>query len=209
MNKDNKPQIFYHQYDLPNDLVLKGDLAIDTEAMGLNNHRDRLCVIQISNGDNTAHVVHFPEKKYDAPNIKKLLQDDSRAKLFHFGRFDIAILEHYLQVKMSNVYCTKIASRLTRTYTDMHGLKDLCFELLEVKINKQQQLSNWGSATLTQDQINYAASDVLHLHALRDKLNILLKRECRYEMAQACFDFLPTRARLDLAGWNEFDILQH
>lgn len=209
MSKDINQHIFYHQYDLPDDLILNGDLAIDTEAMGLNNHRDRLCVIQISTGDGTAHVVHFPERKYDAPNIKKLLKDNTRVKLFHFGRFDIAILEHYLGIQLSNVYCTKIASRLTRTYTDMHGLKDLCFELLEVKLNKQQQLSNWGADTLTQDQINYAASDVLHLHALRKKLNVLLKREGRYDIAQACFDFLPTRARLDLAGWNEFDIFQH
>lgn len=177
--------------------------------MGLNNHRDRLCVVQISCGDGNAHIVHFPTPKYDCPNLKALLSDSNRCKIFHFARFDVAIIQHYLGLQLSNIYCTKIASRLCRTYTDMHGLKDLCEELLKVKISKQQQTSDWGSETLTPEQQNYAASDVLHLHGLREKLNIMLKRENRQEIAQKCFEFLPYRAQLDLLGWPEFDIFQH
>ncbi len=190
-------------------MQLKGDIAVDTEAMGLNNQRDRLCVIQISDGSGEAHIVHFPTKEFKAPNIKKLLLDKQRVKLFHFGRFDIAILKYYLDVDLENVYCTKIASRLCRTFAEFHGLKDLCHELLGVKINKQQRTSDWGVAELGQEQIAYAGSDVLYLHDLRAQLNILLKREGRMELAQKCFDFLPTRAALDVAGWNEFDIFQH
>jgi ribonuclease D len=200
---------FYHKFDLPDGLDIKGDLAVDTEAMGLNNYRDRLCVIQLSNGNGDAHIVHFPEMKFNCPNLKKMLVDDNKVKLFHFGRFDIAIMMHYLNIDFNNVYCTKIASRLSRTYTDSHGLKDLCEELLKTKLNKQQQSSDWGTSQLSQDQLTYAAGDVLHLHALRDKLDIMLKREGRMEMAQKCFEFLPTRAKLDLMGWPDFDIFQH
>lgn len=201
--------IHYHKYDLPDGLEIKGDIAVDTEAMGLNNNRDRLCVVQISNGNGEAHIIHFPEPKFDCKNLKKLLSDKDRVKLFHFGRFDIAILQHYLEISISNVYCTKIASRLCRTFTDMHGLKDLCHDLIGVKINKQQQTSYWGAESLTEDQQSYAASDVLYLHKLREKLNAMLKREGRMEIAQKCFDFLPARAELDDMGWNEFDIFQH
>lgn len=188
---------------------INGDIAIDTEAMGLNNHRDRLCVVQISCGNGDAHIVHFPKPQFECPNLKALVSDPARVKLFHFGRFDIAILQHYLQIDIENVYCTKIASRLARTYTDSHGLKDLCDELLKVKLNKQQQTSDWGAENLTIEQQNYAASDVLHLHGLRDKLNIMLKREGRAEIAKKCFDFLPTRTKLDLMGWPEFDLFQY
>jgi ribonuclease D len=176
--------------------------------MGLNNFRDRLCVIQLSDGSGNAHIVHFPTKKYDAPNVKKLLQDKKRVKLFHFGRFDIAILKYYLDIDLENVYCTKIASRLCRTFTEFHGLKDLCHDLLGVKITKQQQSSDWGASELDSEQLTYAAADVLHLHNLRKKLNIMLERESRMEIAQKCFDFLPTRAALDVAGWKD-DIFQH
>ncbi len=177
--------------------------------MGLDNRRDRLCLVQISDGNGEAHLVHFPTKKFDAPNLKKLLTDKKRVKLFHFGRFDIAILTHYLKIEIENIYCTKIASRLCRTFTDGHGLKDLCFELLNVKISKQQQSSDWGALKLSHEQLTYAASDVLYLHALRTKLNVMLKREGRMHTAQRCFDFLPTRSALDLFGWNEFDIFAH
>lgn len=201
--------VHYHKFDLPDNVKIEGDIAVDTEAMGLNNHRDRLCVIQISNGNGEAHIIHFPEPKFDAPNVRALLSDKNRVKLFHFGRFDIAILQHYLNIEMSNVYCTKIASRLCRTFTDMHGLKDLCHDLIGVKINKQQQTSDWGASTLSPEQIQYAASDVLYLHQLRTKLDYLVAREGRTDVAQKCFDFLPTRAKLDTIGWNEFDIFQH
>ena len=177
--------------------------------MGLNNHRDRLCVVQISDGNGDGHVVHFPKAEYNCPNLLKVICDKSRVKLFHFGRFDIAILQHYLSIEISNVYCTKIASRLCRTFTDAHGLKDLCYDLIGVKISKQQQTSYWGTPDLNSDQIAYAASDVLYLHKLRSKLNDMLVRENRLELAQKCFDFLPTRAELDTLGWNEFDIFQH
>ncbi|MCE2992188.1 MAG: ribonuclease D [Candidatus Jidaibacter sp.] len=177
--------------------------------MGLNNHRDRLCVVQLSDGNGDAHLVHFPTKDFKAPNLKKMLADKGRVKLFHFGRFDISILMHYLNIDIENVYCTKIASRLCRTFTDSHGLKDLCSELLNVKISKQQQSSDWGAADLAHDQLTYAAADVLYLHALRDKLNGMLKREGRVELAQNCFKFLPVRARLDLMGWEQLDIFQH
>lgn len=187
----------------------KGDLAIDTEAMGLNNARDRLCVVQISDGSGHAHVVHFPTPDFSAPRLKALLSDDTRTKIFHFGRFDIAILHHYLGISANPVYCTKIASRLARTFTDRHGFKDLCKDLLGVDVSKAQQSSDWGAETLSREQVDYAASDVLHLHALRDKLNIMLLREGRMDLAGECFSFLPARARLDLAGWPETDIFSH
>jgi ribonuclease D len=201
--------ITLHRGDLPAGLDFGSSVAIDSETMGLNPHRDRLCVVQISSGDGTAHLVQFPLGQYDAPNLKALLTDPSVTKLFHFGRFDIAVFQQFLGVLTTPVYCTKIASRLVRTFTDRHGLKDLSKELLNVEMSKQQQSSDWGADVLTDEQMKYAASDVLHLHQLRAKLDIMLAREGRAAVAQACFDFLPTRARLDLQGWPEIDIFAH
>ncbi len=201
--------IFVHAGDLPAELVLKGDLAVDTEAMGLNNHRDRLCVVQISDGGGDAHLVQFAKGEYKAPNLLKLLGDESRVKIFHFARFDLAIIEHYLGLRLKNIFCTKLAAKLCRTFTERNGYKDLCKELIGVEISKQQQSSDWGAAVLSEDQKNYAAADVLHLHRLRDALEVLLKREDRRELAQHCFDFLPIRAKLDLEGWPEIDVFAH
>jgi ribonuclease D len=198
-----------HRGDLPDLSRYTTSVAIDTETMGLNPYRDRLCVVQLSNGDGSADVVQIPVGHTDAPNLKKLLGDPGVLKIFHFARFDLAALYHGLGVMPQPVYCTKIASRLSRTYTDRHGLKDLVRELLNVDLSKQQQSSDWGSDALSDAQLAYAASDVLHLHAMREKLDIMLARENRTEMAQACFDFLPMRARLDLAGWNDQDIFAH
>ena len=200
---------FLHLGDLPDDLDLGKVVAIDSETMGLNPHRDRLCVVQLSSGDGNAHLVKFDGEDYSAPNLKKLLADPSVLKLFHFGRFDIAVMDKYLGVRCAPVYCTKIASKLIRTYTDRHGLKDLLRELVGVEISKQQQSSDWGAAELTKEQIDYAASDVLYLHKAKEELDRRLVREGRMEMAQACFDFLPMRATLDLAGWEETDIFAH
>lgn len=200
---------FLYQNDLPNDLDLGPVVAIDCETMGLNPHRDRLCVVQLSGGDGHAHIVQIAKGQSDAPNLCKLLGDSSVLKLFHYGRFDIAAMYHAFGTLAAPVYCTKIASKLVRTYTDRHGLKNLVQELLSVDISKQQQMSDWGAETLTDAQLSYAASDVLHLHRLRDVLNERLTREGRTEIAQACFDFLPTRAKLDLAGWPEIDIFSH
>ena len=201
--------ITLHRGDLPADLDLGTCVAIDSETMGLNPFRDRLCVVQLSSGDGTAHLVQFPLGQYDAPNLKKLLADPAVTKLFHFGRFDIAVFKHYLGVLTGPVYCTKIASKLVRTFTDRHGLKDLCKELLNVELSKQQQSSDWGAEELTEEQMKYAASDVLYLHQLRAKLDAMLAREGRADTAQACFDFLPIRASLDLEGWPELDIFAH
>jgi len=198
-----------HRGDLPDLARYSGSVAIDTETMGLNPHRDRLCVVQLSPGDGSADVVQFPQGHTDAPNLKKLLADPGVTKIFHFARFDLAALSNALGVMPSPVYCTKIASRLTRTYTDRHGLKDLVRELLGVELSKQQQSSDWGADTLTEAQLAYAASDVLHLHALRARLDAMLAREQRADLAQACFDFLPSRARLDLGGWEDEDIFAH
>lgn len=195
--------------DLPDDLDLGRIVAIDTETMGLNPHRDRLCVVQLSAGDGHAHIVQIAQDQTEAPNLVKLLTDPGRIKLFHFGRFDIAVLQHRFGVVTKPVYCTKIASKLVRTYTDRHGLKNLLQELLSKDISKQQQSSDWGAERLTKAQIDYAASDVLYLHRLKSALDEMLEREGRTEMAQACFDFLPTRCALDLAGWPEADIFQH
>ncbi len=203
---------FLHQHDLPDGVSFGASVAIDSETMGLRHLRDRLCVIQLSSGDGNAHLVQFPgptAQPYDAPRLKALLSDPNVTKLFHFARFDIAAIKYYLGVDCTPVYCTKIASKLVRTFTDRHGLKDLCRDLLGVEISKQQQSSDWGAATLTKEQIDYAASDVLHLHALRAKLDEMLVREGRMELAQACFRFLPHRAALDLAGWAEDDIFAH
>ena len=201
--------ITLHRGDLPADLSLGSVVAVDTETMGLNPHRDRLCLVQLSAGDGNAHLVQIPRGPVHAPRLAALLADPRVLKLFHFGRFDIAMIEHALKVRCEPVYCTKIAARLVRTFTDRWGLKDLCKELLGVDLSKQQQTSDWGAETLSEEQLAYAASDVLHLHALRAKLDGLLAREGRTELAEAAFRFLPTRARLDLAGWPEVDIFEH
>lgn len=198
-----------HKGDLPAGLDLGPVVAIDSETMGLIPHRDPLCVVQLSAGDGNAHVVQLDRQTYDAPRLKALLADPAVLKIFHFARFDIAAFQQWLGVRTAPVYCTKIASRLSRTYTDRHGLKDVTRELIGVEISKQQQSSDWGAAALTDAQIEYAASDVLHLHVLKEKLDAMLAREGRTALAQACFDFLPARAALDLAGWPEIDIFAH
>lgn len=198
-----------HSFDLPEGLAFSGEIAVDTETLGLNLNRDRLCVVQLSAGDGSAHLVHFPEPRYDAPNLKAVLGDESLTKIFHFARFDLAVIKRDLGVTCRPVYCTKVASRLVRTFTDRHGLRDLCRDLIDVEISKQQQSSDWGAAELTEAQIAYAASDVLYLHRLKDHLEGMLEREGRTALARACFDFLPWRAELDLAGWPEVDIFAH
>ncbi|QFT58170.1 Ribonuclease D [Sulfitobacter sp. THAF37] len=198
-----------HQNDLPDGLNLGPVVAIDCETMGLNPHRDRLCVVQLSAGDGNAHMIQIAKGQTEAPNLCRLLQDPDVLKLFHYGRFDIAAMLNAFGTLTAPVYCTKIASRLVRTYTDRHGLAKLLQELLHVDISKQQQSSDWGADSLTDAQLDYAASDVLHLHKLRGKLDAMLAREGRTEMAQACFDFLPMRAKLDLAGWPDTDIFAH
>jgi ribonuclease D len=206
--------IHLHQHDLPAGLDLGPVVAVDTETMGLNPHRDRLCLVQLSAGDGTAHLVQFiPEalggRGYDAPNLKALLADPVRLKLFHFARFDLAAIRHCLGVDATPCWCTKIAAKLTRTFTDRHGLRDLCRDLLGVELSKQQQSSDWGAVELSPDQLAYAASDVLHLHALKARLEGLLVREGRLELAEACFRFLPARAALDLLGYEEPDLFAH
>ncbi|GGB90303.1 3'-5' exonuclease [Marivita lacus] len=198
-----------HARDLPAGLDLGPEVAIDCETMGLHPRRDRLCVVQLSSGDGTAHLVQIEKGQTSAPNLEKLLTDPNVLKLFHFGRFDIAAMQNAFGVVTAPVFCTKIASRLIRTYTDRHGLKVLLQEHLGIDISKQQQSSDWGSETLSQAQVDYAASDVLYLHKLRDVLQEMLEREGRAELAQSCFDFLPTRAQLDLAGWPDIDIFAH
>lgn len=201
--------IRFHRGDLPDLHRYTRSVAIDTETLGLNPHRDRLCVVQLSPGDGTADVVQIARGQREAPNLARLLADPAVVKIFHFARFDLAALYNALGVMPAPVYCTKIASRLTRTYTDRHGLKDLVKELLGIELSKQQQSSDWGAETLSEAQLAYAASDVLHLHELRERLDVLLNREGRAGMAKACFDFLPTRALLDLQGWPEADIFAH
>jgi len=198
-----------HKGDLPDQLDLGAIVAVDCETMGLNFHRDRLCLVQLSSGDGVAHLVQIAAGQNSAPNLCKLLTDAKILKIFHFGRFDIAALLKAFGILTSPVYCTKIASKLVRTYTDRHGLKNLLQELLDTDISKQQQSSDWGSETLTDAQLEYAASDVLYLHRLKDELDLRLKREGRLDLAKSCFDFLPTRARLDLSGWPETDIFAH
>lgn len=198
-----------HRGDLPDLSRYTGAVAIDTETMGLDPHRDRLCVVQLSPGDGSADVVQIAPGAKDAPNLKKLLTDPGKIKIFHFARFDIAVLFHAFGVMPGPLFCTKVASRLARTYTDRHGLKDITRELLGIDLSKQQQSSDWGSSALSEAQVAYAASDVLHLHALREKLDTLLTRENRNELAKACFEFLPTRVKLDLAGWGAEDIFSH
>jgi ribonuclease D len=198
-----------HQDDLPEGLDFGGCVAVDSETMGLNLGRDRLCLLQLSAGDGNCHLVQFRDADYRAPNLKALLGDPAVTKLFHFARFDLAMIERHLGVACRPVYCTKIASKLARTFTDRHGLKDLCKELLGIEISKQQQSSDWGAVELTREQMRYAAADVLYLHRLRDKLDAILAREGRSALAAACFEFLPVRAKLDLAGWPDVDIFAH
>jgi ribonuclease D len=200
---------FLYKNDLPDDLNLGNSIAIDTETMGLKTQRDRLCLIQISSGDGNAHLVQFEQNQYLAPNLKKLLNDEKILKIFHFARFDLAAIKFYLGIEMKNIYCTKIASKLTRTYTDSHGLKSICEELLKIEISKRQQSSDWGNLEISADQIKYAANDVLFLHRIKEKLDIMLKREGRSEIAKSCFEFLTTRVELDLNGFEEIDIFAH
>ena len=200
---------YLHSDDLPDNLDLGQVVAIDTETMGLNPNRDRLCLVQISSGDGNAHLIQISPDQKLAANLCKLLADHNILKIFHFGRFDIAVLYNRFNILCNSVYCTKIASKLVRTFTDRHGLKNLLNELISVDLSKQQQSSDWGSPNLTQAQIDYAASDVLYLHRLKEELDIRLKRENRTEIAQACFDFLPKRAQLDILGWPDHDIFSH
>ena len=200
---------FLHEGDLPDGLTFTGSVAVDSETMGLRLGRDPLCVVQLSAGDGDAHLVRLGRPGYDAPNLKALLTNPEVLKIFHFGRFDIAMFALHLGVTTAPVYCTKIASKIARTYTDRHGLKDVSRELLGIDLSKAQQSSDWGAATLSPEQIAYAASDVLNLHRLKDRLDVMLQREGRMELAQAAFDFLPSRAKLDLAGWEDVDIFAH
>jgi ribonuclease D len=195
--------------DIPEDLDFGALVAIDTEAMGLNPYRDRLCLVQLSTGDGTAHLVQFALGDYAAPRLRRLLADPTVTKLFHFARYDLAMLYRYLGVMAHPLYCTKIASRLARTFSDRHGLRDLCKDLLGIEVSKQQQSSDWGAEALSADQLRYAAADVIHLHALRARLDAILAREGRAALARACFEFLPHRVMLDLAGWAEQDIFAH
>ena len=198
-----------HDGDLPAGLEFGDSVAIDTETMGLDPGRDRLCLAQLSAGDGNAHLVRFQKEAYGAPNLVRLLEDRATTKIFHFARFDIAVLERYLGVRAAPVYCTKIASRIARTYTDRHSLKNLADELLGIEISKAQQSSDWGAEILSAAQCSYAAADVLHLHAIRERLDLMLEREGRSELARRCFDFVGHRAALDLGGWRDIDIFAH
>jgi ribonuclease D len=209
VDKAIRMTVTLHKGDLPPDLDLGDVVAVDTETMGLRPGRDALCVVQLSAGDGNAHLVQFDRRNYDAPNLKALLATPRVTKLFHFARFDVAVLRQYLGVTVAPVWCTKIASKLVRTYTDRHGLKDLASELAGVELSKKQQSSDWGAEQLTEAQMDYAASDVLYLHRIREVLEQMLAREGRTALAQACFAFLPVRAELDLAGWSEEDIFSH
>lgn len=202
--------VYFHEEDIPAGVLAEGPVAVDTETMGLHSHRDRLCLLQISDGNGDEHLIRFsPGSDFSAPNLRAILTDPKRLKLFHFARFDLAAIQQYMGVMAAPCYCTKIASRLVRTYTDRHGLKELVRELLGQEISKQQQSSDWGGPVLSDAQKEYAASDVRYLHRLKEELDRRLEREGRTEYAQACFDFLPTRARLDLAGWADTDIFAH
>lgn len=201
--------ITLHKGDLPEGLTFTGAIAIDTETLGLKPSRDPLCLVQISAGDGTAHIVQLDRENYECPNLKAVLTDRSLVKIFHYARFDIAVIAQYLNVHAAPLWCTKIASKLARTYTDRHGLKELCRELLSIDLSKQQQSSDWGAPELSDAQLNYAAADVLHLHALKDRLTTMLDREGRLQMAEACFDFVLVRSAMDLAGWDDMDIFSH
>jgi ribonuclease D len=201
--------IHLHKNDLPEGVRFSGAIAVDTETLGLKPSRDRLCLVQLSAGDGEVHIVQLDGENYDAPNLKAVLGDRSLVKIFHYARFDLAVIAQYLNVHAAPLWCTKIASKLTRTYTDRHGLKDLCRELLGVDLSKAQQSSDWGAAELSDAQLNYASSDVLHLHSLKEKLETMLDREGRRPMAEACFEFVLVRAAMDLAGWDDLDIFAH
>ena len=201
--------IHFHEGDLPDGVSFGSSVAVDSETMGLDPRRDRLCLVQLSDGNGDAHLVRLKKGEYDAPNLRELMADPAVEKIFHYARFDVAVIGYYLGCEVAPIYCTKIASKLVRTYTDRHGLKDLCRELAGVDISKQQQSSDWGAGELTKDQQKYAASDVLYLHAMKEKLDKMLAREGRTHLAQSCFDFLTTRTELDLAGWSDVDIFSH
>lgn len=205
----SETKISLHKGDLPEGLDFGSSVAVDSETLGLNPHRDRLCVVQLSAGDGTAHLVQFDGKSYEAPRLKALMSDANVLKIFHFARFDVAVMAKYLGVSTTPIYCTKIASKLVRTYTDRHGLKDLLSELANVEVSKQQQSSDWAAETLTPQQLAYAANDVLYLHKAKAKLDMMLEREGRTQLAAAAFEFLPTRATLDLGGFGDTDIFSH
>ena len=202
-------QTHLYKNDLPENVTFSNIVAIDTEAMGLNPSRDRLCLIQLYDGEGDCHLVQFDGFDYNSPNLQKVLSDKNKIKIFHYARFDMAAIKHALGINLENIYCTKIASKIARTYTNSHGLKDICKELLDVEISKKKQSSDWGNISLSKEQITYAANDVVHLHNIRIKLNEILEREKRFELANACFDFLPTRVELDLKGWVDKDIFSH
>ena len=208
LNNSN-PIIKLHRGDLPDGLTFGSSVAVDTETLGLNPLRDRLCLVQLSAGNSEAHLVQFDGLSYDAPNLKQLLSDPGVTKIFHYARFDVAVIQHYMDLTCAPIFCTKIASRLTRTYTDRHGLRDLCGELLGIELSKLQQQSDWGTENLSQEQMQYAALDVLYLHGLKEILERRLSREGRHHLAHASFNFLPTRVELDLSGWAEQDIFSH
>ena len=201
--------IMFHKGDLPDDVTFSGSVAVDTETLGLKTLRDKLCLVQLSAGDGTAHIVQLDRETYEAPNLKKLLGDRNVVKICHYARFDVAVIADYLRVHCAPLWCTKIGSKLARTYTDRHGLKDLCRELLSVDLSKQQQSSDWGADELSDAQLQYAASDVLYLHQLQLELTKILEREGRLDMAMACFDFVLVRAAMDIAGWEDMDIFSH
>ena len=198
-----------YKNDLPINVKFKGSIAIDTETMGLNINNDRLCLIQISDGNSNSYIVQFLKNSYDSPNLKKILDDESILKIFHYARFDVAIIKKNLGIMCKPIYCTKIASKLSRTFTDRHGLKDLCKDLLKINLNKQNQTSDWGNDNLTENQLEYAANDVLYLHEIKNKLDKIIEREGKQNLAEACFKFLATRVEFDLLGWQDKDIFQH
>ena len=202
-------QTHLYKNDLPENVTFGNIVAIDTEAMGLNPSRDRLCLIQLYDGEGDCHLVQFDGFDYNSPNLQKILIDKSKIKIFHYARFDMAAIKYALGINLENIYCTKIASKIARTYTNSHGLKDICKELLDVEISKKKQSSDWGNISLSKEQITYAANDVVHLHNIRIKLNEILEREKRFKLANACFEFLSTRVELDLKGWVDKDILSH
>ena len=202
-------QTYLYKNDLPDNITFGNIIAIDTEAMGLNPARDRLCLIQLYDGEGDCHLVQFDGFDYNSPNLQKILIDKSKIKIFHYARFDMAAIKYALGINLENIYCTKIASKMARTYTHSHGLKDICKELLDIEISKKKQSSDWGNISLSKEQVAYAANDVLHLHNIRIKLNEILEREKRFELANACFNFLPTRVELDLKGWVDKDVFSH
>ena len=202
-------KIFFHKYDLPTEVKFEDSVAVDSETLGLRPERDPLCLVQLSSGDGSAHLIQLNRDNYDAPNLKKVLTDKNCLKIFHFARFDVAVFKKYLNIECGPIYCTKIVSKLVRTYTDKHGLKDLCKEILNKDLSKQQQSSNWGAEELSEDQKKYAASDVIYLHAIKSKLDLQLEKLNRVNIANECFSFIKTRVELDLKGWPDIDIFSH